>query len=676
MYVSGPPPSLDTFMRPNLALATLLFISSSTQAQQFVERPGVLPGPPVWSECVVPIDVNGDNLLDLFIVNAQGYAVPGDYGAPSSSPLRPTLLMHTGTINGIPSFQEQTAALIPASIVVHGKSVAVCDVDGDGREDMVIAVAFGDQQRLLLKDPVGPGYLDETFRLPPLVLNSFHVGWGDLDDDGDIDLVFTDAGPSSFTGPGGKARLLINDGFGFFTDAPNQLNAIRKIGAQNAKIVDLDGDLDLDIVIDGKSSITQVYFNDGSGSFTLDTQLVPAAVQANSGGAYEVEWGDMDGDTDLDCLYMNFAGGAFPTTNIAMENRLAETGALRLRSIPSAFNGQNAQDENEFAFLDADDDGDLDVLVAALNFGTPITSEKLFMNSGTIGPGFLTQAVGAFPGTIDATLDMAVADFNQDGRYDIVTVNGEVPTSSFDNLYYENVGPQDNTSPMIGRVTELPTILPAISLAAGAVIRSWIQDSVVDDGATYVEAQLDWSVSENGVVVQSSTAMPHIGGGLHRAELLPLATSEGLVGATVSFSVYAADPMGNAISSTPSDILVCGTETYGTVTGLTVSGPDTAGPTDGLRIFVSGGEPNKPGILWRSSAPASISIPGGTLWIDPQGAQRLPFVLDASGSAQISVPLGLNAAGGDEHYVQAFARSSSASTGMIISSGLQAVLCE
>lgn len=220
-------------------LLPLLLFAPASVAQQFVERPGVLTGPVVWSECIVPLDVNQDGLLDLFIVNAQGYEVPGDFGAPSSDPLRPTLLIHVGNSGGVPVFQDRTDLLVPASIVIHGKSVAVCDVDGDGLEDLVIAVAFGDQQRLLRKDPAGPGYLDETFRLPPLVLNAFHVGWGDLDDDGD--LVFADAGPNSFSAPVGKARLLINDGAGFFTEAPGQLSAIEKIGAQNAKIVDIDG---------------------------------------------------------------------------------------------------------------------------------------------------------------------------------------------------------------------------------------------------------------------------------------------------------------------------------------------------------------------------------------------------------------------------------------------------
>jgi hypothetical protein len=641
-----------------------------------VERQGVLPGPPLWSECVVSIDANQDGLLDIFVLNAQGYAVPGDYGAPSSDPLPPNLLIHQGVVQGIPTFQDQSATLLPLGFVAHGKQSAVCDVDGDGLLDLVIATAFSDQQRILRKDPNGPGYLDETHRLPPLILNSFGVGWGDFDDDGDIDLVFTDAGASSFGGAGGKARLLINDGTGFFTDAPGRLNAINKIGAQNAKIVDIDSDLDLDIVVDGKSAVSQVYLNDGSGNFTLDTTLIPAAVSVPGAGAYETEWGDLDGDLDLDCLYMNFAGSGFPTTDVAMENQMSQSGVPSLVTIPNAFRGQNAQDENEFALLDTDDDGDLDVLVAALTFGTPITPEKLFLNTGTLGPAFLVQSPDALTGILDSTLDMAIADFNGDGRYDIVTANGEIPTSSFDNLYYENTGPQDTKAPTIGRVSSLPAFLSIHEIQQGLPVRSWIQDSVVDDGISFVEAKLIAKVTKEGLMVQSSERMPHIGGQVHRALLSPQRTSAGIVGAMVSVEVEAHDPAGNTSISDEQQFVVCGSESYGAGTGLTLNGPTRPTAISQFDMELYGGEPGRPGILWQGTGKASIPLGGGTFLVDPNGAIRIVFVLDGSGAATLSVPLDQNAGAGDGSFFQAFARSMSTSAGLVLSNGVQTVLCD
>jgi hypothetical protein len=664
-------------MRLNLPGTSLAFLllASAASSQQFVERPGTLTGPVMWSECIVPIDVDMDGNLDLFITNAQGYEVPGDFGAPSADPLRPTLLMQTGLNAGVPVFQDQTDPLIPATIVIHGKSSAVVDVDGDGMDDLVIAVAFGDQQRLLRRDPHGWGYLDETSRLPSLVLNSFHVGWGDLDDDGDPDLVFTDAGPNSFSAPGGNARLLLNDGAGFFTEAP--LPAVPKIGAQNAKIIDIDGDLDLDIAVDGKSSKTQIYLNDGAANFTLDLDLMPPATLVPGAGAYEVEWGDLDDDNDLDCLYMNWTGvGGFPTTDIAIRNMRSETGSLVLLPQINAISGQNAQDENDFAFLDADNDGDLDVLVAALDFGSPATPEKLFINSGTFGAGFLSQSVGALGNIVDSTLDMAVGDFNNDGRYDVVTATGEIPISPFINRYYENTGPQDTTAPDIKRTKRLPRSIKIDNWLQGFSFRSWIQDSVVDDGMTYVEARLDWTVTKGQNAVQHSADMPHVGGGIHRAVIAGAPVSGTAVGSIVSLSVHAEDPMQNAAQSPAQLFVVCGAERYGPTTTLDLGVPPAANPGGSWDFTISGGPANGVGILVAGLQPASIVLTDGTLLIDPVGARRIPIVFDASGVAQGSVPVSPSANPGQTIYAQSIVPPSAPATATLYSNGIEAVVCE
>ncbi|MFN0207692.1 MAG: FG-GAP repeat domain-containing protein [Planctomycetota bacterium] len=224
------------------ALSTLLLMSpiaSLASAQQFQEVPNLLPVPELWTEHVLPIDANEDGKWDVFLVYANGWTVPGDLQANSTLPLPPTLLINTGNNGaGDPVFVNQTAALLPANFRMHGKFSAGGDVNGDGHADIAIAVAFPGRQRLLIKKPATGLFAEEAFRLPPnFLLNSFSVGEADLDNDGDLDLVFTDAGLATFAAPGGLTRLLINDGLGFFTAQPTWMNSALKIGAQNAKIV-------------------------------------------------------------------------------------------------------------------------------------------------------------------------------------------------------------------------------------------------------------------------------------------------------------------------------------------------------------------------------------------------------------------------------------------------------
>ena len=74
---------------------------------------------------------------------------------------------------------------------------------------------------------LGPGVfeLESEARGLTEALSSASGAFGDLDDDGDLDLVLSHAGPSWAGLPGGTPRLYLNDGGGHFTDASERLGA-------------------------------------------------------------------------------------------------------------------------------------------------------------------------------------------------------------------------------------------------------------------------------------------------------------------------------------------------------------------------------------------------------------------------------------------------------------------
>jgi len=663
-------------------LASLILVVGSLSlplgAQQFVSRQ--LPGPIVWSEGAAALDFDEDGDLDLLIVNANGWSYPGDI-TPSEEPLPPTLLRNDGTdIDGFPIWSDISASHLPAGMTLHGKGLVVFDADDDGHVDVALAAGFWDQQRLLRMDPGGGTFLDETStRLPTLVLNALSVAAGDVDDDGDLDLVYPDAGPTTFGDPGGLARLLLNDGSGVFTDASSQLGAIPKVGAQNAKFVDIDGDCDLDVIVDGKSPITQLYLNDGSGQFSLEIDTLPGSNQAGNISTYETDYADLDGDGDFDALIMNVG---YEFVDAVSANRIAETNQLRFDPpLLSAMDANNCHDENDFAFLDADDDGDLDVIVGALHFSAQAhgitSSEKLYLNTGPIATDSLSWVSGAFDVAPDATLDIVIADFDGNGVYDIVTVQGEY--QPFRNMYHRNGGPADSHPPAVLALSNTPATLPLSTLGDGWPRRAVLQDHFMDDGGTFLAADLVVSTDKGGETTFTTTPMKHVGGSVFRGVVDPTPSSTGLVGMDVTWSVDAVDPGGNATLSVSQTTRLCGAEAYG------APSPDpslmlaaTGEPTEGssFQLDVSGGAASAGGLLLVGLARASLPKKGGVLLVDPGTLFLLNLQLGPAGALSIPVPV---AAGqgweGLTLTTQLAVFDGAQPQGVAFSNGLELVIC-
>jgi len=131
------------------------------------------------------------------------------------------------------------------------------------------------------------------------------VDWGDYDNDGDPDLLYTG---------GITAKTYRNDGNNIFTD----INAgLQGVGASSAEWGDYDNDGDLDIILTGWVSsgvfFTKLYRNDGSGVFT---DINAGLTNVYYGCAV---WGDYDNDGDLD-IFMNGYDGSNIVAKLYMNN--------------------------------------------------------------------------------------------------------------------------------------------------------------------------------------------------------------------------------------------------------------------------------------------------------------------------------------------------------------------
>jgi hypothetical protein len=617
-----------TTLRPaGLFLATLA--ATPALAQQFQQAP-LPPGPVVWTEAVEAFDANGDGKVDVLFGNGVGFANAG--GA-----LLPTLLINTSPAPGTISFADETAARLPAGFTLQNKGLVVFDADNDGDRDVVFANAFANQPTLLVNNGAGVFTNETATRLPAITLNSFGGGFGDVDNDGDLDLVLADAGASAFGGVGGMARLFLNNGAGVFALAPaTQLNAANKIGSQNAQLLDVDNDFDLDVIVDGKSAGQQLYLNDGAGTFALQATTLPAG----SANTYATDFSDLDNDNDLDGVYISIAGFNEGTA----QNTLARSSTLGFTASQATMTTPpTGQDDNDVVFVDANDDGLQDFIVGSL----ANNQEKLYLNAGTFAAGSFVFQGGGFTATTDSTLDLALGDFDQDGRYDVVTGQGE--SGSFQNRVYRNTGAADTRAPRIGRVEGAAARVPLSRIQGGGFARrAWVQDATYKRGQQFASARLDITAVKGPVTQAFSTPMRYVGGGLHRAPVEPAPDPGGRVGMDVTYRVHAVDPSANASDSAPVTFRICGAEGYGAAlpnsTGSPAALVGVNDPSLGVNTFsvrMTGLPAGRAGQLIFGSTKNAAGTPfnSGILYIGG-GIRRVGSVFaDGSGVATVALDL-------------------------------------
>ncbi|MDO7877798.1 FG-GAP-like repeat-containing protein [Hymenobacter sp. ASUV-10] len=197
--------------------------------------------------------------------------------------------------NGNGTFGGGAEVRVDARTDVNSYNVTVGDVDNDGDLDILTANDNWIQVGILLNGGDNSGSNTGVFTRQAslnVTVAPRNLALGDLDGDGDLDLV------SSGIGGNSDQYVCLNNGSGGFASS-----FIVRMSAQNVALSDMDGDGDLDLVGSQSGQQVNVWFNDGSAGFSAGTATPVPDVRY-------VATGDMNDDGSLDIITASINGGA------------------------------------------------------------------------------------------------------------------------------------------------------------------------------------------------------------------------------------------------------------------------------------------------------------------------------------------------------------------------------
>jgi hypothetical protein len=360
---------------------------------------------------VAVADINGDGKIDIFVANQSD----SDGNWQDGSVVGVLLGNGDGTFQ--PSVTYVSGEFSAASVIA-------ADVDGDGRPDVVLANGCVDNYScatgaasILLGN--GDGTLRGAVNYGSGAWSSYSVAMADVDGDGKLDLLVASQCNNNNSCSNGAASVLLGNGDGTFRPAASYnsggLNAFTVVS------VDVNGDGKLDLLVVNEcadnscsSGSASVLLGNGDGTFQ-------SPLSYGSGGtySYSLAVADVNGDGKPDLIVANECADNNCSSNGSVSVLLGNGDGTFQTAVPYGSGGLYPL---SVAVGDVNGDGKPDLIVAnecADNNCSSNGSVSVLLGNGD---GTLQTAVPYGSGGLYA-LGVAVGDLNGDGKPDLIVAN-------------------------------------------------------------------------------------------------------------------------------------------------------------------------------------------------------------------------------------------------------------
>jgi len=308
-------------------------------------------------------------------------------------------------------------------------STAIGDLDGDGKPDLVVVNSLSQTisvyRNTAVSGSIGAGSFAPKVDFATGV-NPRSVAIGDLDGDGKPDLAVANTGSLSI--PGSRSISVYrntassgNIGAGSFATKVDLVSGFEPTAITIGDL-DADGKPDLAVsILRRTASNSQGYVavhRNVSTTGSLDASSFAPYVDFSTGGlfAISIAIADLDGDSKPDLAIANRL-----SDNISVLRNTATSGSITAGSFAASVDFGTGSEPLSVAIGDLDGDGRNDLAVA--NFASNTVSVlRNTATSGSIGPGSFDSRYDFETGVEGYSI--AIGDLNGDGRPDLAEANG------------------------------------------------------------------------------------------------------------------------------------------------------------------------------------------------------------------------------------------------------------